>query len=41
MFSNQLFGYGAALAYLIVLVVFAMAMIYLRILRQGQMAGVE
>ena len=40
-FSNQLFGYGAALAYLIVLAVFAMAMIYLRILRQGQMAGVE
>ena len=40
-FSNQLFGYGAALAYLIVLAVFAMAMVYLRILRQGQMAGVE
>ena len=40
-FSNQLFGYGAALAYLIVIAVFAMAMIYLRILRQGQMAGVE
>ena len=40
-FSNQLFGYGAALAYLIVLAVFAMAMLYLRILRQGQMAGVE
>ena len=40
-FSNQLFGYGAALAYLIVLAVFAMAMIYLRILRQGQMAGVQ
>jgi ABC-type sugar transport system permease subunit len=40
-FSNQLFGYGAALAYLIVIAVFAMAMIYLRILRQGQMAGVQ
>lgn len=40
-FSNQLFGYGAALAYLIVLAVFALAMAYLRILRQGQMAGVE
>jgi multiple sugar transport system permease protein/N,N'-diacetylchitobiose transport system permease protein len=40
-FSNQLFGYGAALAYLIVLAVFALAMVYLRILRQGQMAGVE
>jgi ABC-type sugar transport system permease subunit len=40
-FSNQLFGYGAALAYLIVLAVLALAMIYLRILRQGQMAGVE
>jgi ABC-type sugar transport system permease subunit len=40
-FSNQLFGYGAALAYLIVLAVFAMAMVYLRLLRQGQMAGVE
>jgi multiple sugar transport system permease protein/N,N'-diacetylchitobiose transport system permease protein len=40
-FSNQLFGYGAALAYLIVLAVFALAMGYLRILRQGQMAGVQ
>jgi ABC-type sugar transport system permease subunit len=40
-FSNQLFGYGAALAYLIVLAVLALAMVYLRILRQGQMAGVE
>jgi ABC-type sugar transport system permease subunit len=40
-FSNQLFGYGAALAYLIVLAVFAMSMLYLRILRQGAMAGVE
>jgi ABC-type sugar transport system permease subunit len=40
-FSNQLFGYGAALAVLIVLAVFALAMGYLRILRQGQMAGVE
>jgi len=40
-FSNQLFGYGSALAYLIVLAVFSLAMVYLRILRQGQMAGVE
>jgi multiple sugar transport system permease protein/N,N'-diacetylchitobiose transport system permease protein len=40
-FSNQLYGYGSALAYLIVLAVFAMAMVYLRILRQGQLAGVE
>jgi len=40
-FSNQMFGYGAALAYLIVLAVFALAMGYLRILRQGQMAGVQ
>lgn len=40
-FSNQLFGYGAALAYLIVLAVFALAMVYLRILRQNQLAGVE
>ena len=40
-FSNQLFGYGAALAYLIVLAVFLLAMGYLKILRQGQMAGVE
>ena len=39
-FSNQLFGYGAALAYLIVLAVFALAMVYLRILRQNQLAGV-
>ena len=40
-FSNQLFGYGAALAYLIVLAVFALSTLYLRILKQGQMAGVE
>jgi multiple sugar transport system permease protein/N,N'-diacetylchitobiose transport system permease protein len=40
-FSNQLFGYGAALAYLIVLAVFTLAMVYLRILRQNQLAGVE
>lgn len=40
-FSNQLFGYGSALAYLIVLAVFALAMVYLRMLRQGRMAGVE
>ena len=40
-FSNQLFGYGAALAYLIVLAIFGLAMIYLRVLRQGAMAGVE
>jgi hypothetical protein len=36
-----LFGYGSALAYLIVVAVFALAMVYLRLLRQGQMAGVE
>jgi len=40
-FSNQLFGYGAALAYLIVFAVFAMSITYLRILKQGQMSGVE
>ena len=40
-FSNQLFGYGAALAYLIVLAVFALAMGYLKLLRQSQLAGVE
>lgn len=40
-FSNQLFGYGAALAYLIVLAVGAMAMVYLRVLRQSSLAGVE
>jgi multiple sugar transport system permease protein/N,N'-diacetylchitobiose transport system permease protein len=40
-FSDQLFGYGAALAYLIVLAVFALAMTYLRLLRQGRLAGVE
>ena len=40
-FSNQLFGYGGALAYLIVLAVFLLAMGYLKLLRQGQMAGVE
>jgi len=40
-FSNQLFGYGAALAYLIVLAVFTLAMAYLRMLRQGALAGVQ
>ncbi len=40
-FSNQLFGYGAALAYLIVLAVFGLAMVYLRVLRQGEMAGIQ
>ena len=40
-FADEFFGYGSALAYLIVLAVFALAMVYLRILRQGQMAGVE
>jgi len=40
-FSNQLFGYGAALAYLIVIAVGAMAMFYLRLLRQGELAGVR
>jgi multiple sugar transport system permease protein/N,N'-diacetylchitobiose transport system permease protein len=40
-FSNQLFGYGSALAYLIVLAVFALAMLYLRLLRQGQLEGIE
>lgn len=40
-FSNQLFGYGSALAYLIVLAVFGLAMGYLRLLRQGQMAGIQ
>lgn len=39
-FSNQLFGYGAALAYLIVIAVGALAMFYLRVLRQNQLAGV-
>nr|WP_238355258.1 sugar ABC transporter permease [Kribbella sandramycini] len=39
-FSNQLFGYGSALAYLIVIAVGALAMFYLRLLRQNQMAGV-
>ncbi len=33
-FSNQLFGYGAALAYLIALFILVFAMIYLRVLRQ-------
>jgi ABC-type sugar transport system permease subunit len=40
-FSNQLFGYGASLAYLIVLAVLALAMGYLRLLRQGAMSGVQ
>jgi ABC-type sugar transport system permease subunit len=40
-FSNQLYGYGSALAYLIVLAIFALAMVYLRMLRQDQLAGVQ
>jgi multiple sugar transport system permease protein/N,N'-diacetylchitobiose transport system permease protein len=40
-FSNQLFGYGSALAYLMALAVFSLAMVYLRILRQGALAGVR
>lgn len=40
-FSNQLFGYGSALAYLIVIAVGTLAMVYLRLLRQGSLAGVE
>jgi len=40
-FSNQLFGYGSALAYLIVLAVFALAMSYLRLLRQSALEGVQ
>ncbi len=40
-FSNQLYGYGAALAYLIVLAVLALATLYLRLLRQGDLGGVR
>ncbi|NJC72313.1 sugar ABC transporter permease [Planosporangium thailandense] len=40
-FSNQLFGYGAALSYLVVLAILALALGYLRILRQGALAGVQ
>lgn len=40
-FSNQLFGYGSALAYLIVIAVGALSLVYLRILRQTSLAGVE
>jgi multiple sugar transport system permease protein/N,N'-diacetylchitobiose transport system permease protein len=40
-FSNQLFGYGSSLALLIVLAVLALALAYLRMLRQGALAGVQ
>jgi ABC-type sugar transport system permease subunit len=33
-FSNQLFGYGAALAYMIALFILVFALIYTRLLRQ-------
>ena len=33
-FSNQLFGYGAALAYLIALFILGFAVIYIRLLRR-------
>jgi ABC-type sugar transport system permease subunit len=39
-FINQLFGYGSALSYLIVLAILALAMLYLRLLRQNEMAGI-
>jgi ABC-type sugar transport system permease subunit len=39
-FSNLLFGYGSALSYLIVLAILALALLYLRVLRQNEMAGV-
>lgn len=39
-FSNQLFGYGSALSYLIVMAILALAMLYLRLLRQNRMEGI-
>ncbi|MGH3319007.1 MAG: carbohydrate ABC transporter permease [Streptosporangiaceae bacterium] len=36
-FSDLRFGYGSALAYLIVLAILILALVYLRLLRQGQM----
>jgi ABC-type sugar transport system permease subunit len=35
-FSNQLFGYGAALAYIIALFILFFAIIYMRLLRRGE-----
>jgi len=35
-FSNQLFGYGAALAYIIALFILFFAVIYMRLLRRGE-----
>jgi multiple sugar transport system permease protein/N,N'-diacetylchitobiose transport system permease protein len=35
-FSNQLFGYGAALAYIIALFILLFAVIYMRLLRRGE-----
>lgn len=40
-FSNQLFGYGSALAYLIVIAVGVLTMVYLWMLRQSSLAGVQ
>lgn len=37
-FSNQRFGYGSALAVLIVLIIMALAVVYIRLLRRGQEA---
>lgn len=33
-FSNQLFGYGAALAYMMALFILGIALVYIRLLRQ-------
>jgi multiple sugar transport system permease protein/N,N'-diacetylchitobiose transport system permease protein len=35
-FSNQLFGYGAALAYVIAFFILCFAIIYMRLLRRGE-----
>ena len=38
-FSDQRYGYGSAMAYLIVIVILALSTIYLRLLRQSEMGG--
>jgi ABC-type sugar transport system permease subunit len=38
-FSDEFFGYGSALAYLIVIFIMALAVLYIRLLRTGEMAN--
>ena len=40
-FSNEYFGYGSALAYLIVIFTLVIAWFYIKLLRQGTLEGVS